>query len=119
MTAAAQFCAEPCRPATGIFACLDVKTNFVRWISMTQFKDQKSPCASELVTPQAYIPIWVKAGDLLAPRELADRWRLSVRTLDRWRAGGYGPAWLALVGRILYRLADVAAFEESQHRPRL
>jgi Helix-turn-helix domain len=60
---------------------------------------------------------WVRACELLAPSELAERWRMSVRTLDRWRAAGEGPAWLALGGRILYRVTDVEAYEASKHRP--
>lgn len=52
---------------------------------------------------------------LLTPAELALRWRMSTRTLDRWRRNRYGPAWLALGGRVLYRLSDVEAYE-ARHR---
>lgn len=45
--------------------------------------------------------------------ELADRWRLSPRTLERWRANGVGPVWLRLNGRVLYRIADVEAYEAA------
>ena len=69
------------------------------------------------VMPEAKHQTGVKTSELLAPRELAVRWRMSVRTLDRWRAEGYGPAWLTLGGRILYRRGDVAAFEASQRQP--
>jgi len=48
---------------------------------------------------------------LLAERELAARWRKSLRTLQRWRAEGYGPAHLRIGGSILYRLEDILAFE--------
>lgn len=54
--------------------------------------------------------------DVLLPHELATRWRMSTRTLDRWRSDRYGPAWLALGGRILYRVADVEAFESRARR---
>lgn len=70
------------------------------------------------IMPNKKDPTGVKTLDLLAARELAVRWRMSVRTLDRWRAEGYGPAWLTLGGRILYRRGDVAAFEASQRQPR-
>jgi hypothetical protein len=50
----------------------------------------------------------------LTPRELAHRWRISVRTLDRWRTKGAGPAWLRLSGRILYRSADVDDYERTR-----
>jgi predicted site-specific integrase-resolvase len=52
----------------------------------------------------------------LTRSELARRWQLSGRTLDRWRVAGTGPAWLELNGRIRYRLEDVDAFERSRLR---
>lgn len=48
--------------------------------------------------------------------ELARRWRLSPRTLERWRWQRQGPAFLRLGGRIVYRLDDVRAFEAAQRR---
>ncbi len=45
--------------------------------------------------------------------ELADRWNLSPRTLERWRWLGEGPRFLKLGGRVLYRLEDVEAFEST------
>jgi len=50
----------------------------------------------------------------LNQKELARRWGISHRTLERWRYSGEGPAFLKLGGRVLYRLADVEVFEESQ-----
>ena len=47
----------------------------------------------------------------LLEHELAHRWRLSVRTLQRWRRAGSGPAFLRLGRRVAYRLADVEHFE--------
>jgi hypothetical protein len=55
------------------------------------------------------------SSDLFTPQELALRWRKSMRTLDRWRSQRCGPTWFRLGGRILYRLADVEAFEKA-HR---
>lgn len=49
----------------------------------------------------------------LLEHELARRWRLSVRTLQRWRHAGSGPAYLRLGRRIAYRLSDVDRFEEA------
>lgn len=48
--------------------------------------------------------------------ELARRWRMSPRTLERWRFEGQGPAFLKLGGRVAYRLADIEAFEAAQLR---
>ena len=52
----------------------------------------------------------------LMQAEVARRWRISPRTLERWRCAGTGPAWLQLNGRVLYRLEDVLAFERSRIR---
>lgn len=45
------------------------------------------------------------------PRELGARWRVSTKTLERWRNEGCGPAYVKLHGRVLYRLAEVESFE--------
>jgi Helix-turn-helix domain len=44
---------------------------------------------------------------------LADRWKISPRTLEQWRWQGRGPRFLKIGGRVIYRLADVEAFEAS------
>ena len=48
--------------------------------------------------------------------ELSRRWSLSPRTLERWRWLGQGPQYLKVGGRVVYRLADVEAFEAAQTR---
>ena len=48
--------------------------------------------------------------------ELSRRWRLSPRTLERWRYQGTGPQYLKVGGRVVYRLADIEAFEAEQLR---
>lgn len=48
--------------------------------------------------------------------ELARRWRISPRTLERWRWLGRGPRYLKIGGRVVYRVADVEAFEAAQAR---
>jgi hypothetical protein len=47
---------------------------------------------------------------------LAARWGKSVRTLQRWRAERYGPAYLRVGGTVLYRMSDVLAFEDAVRR---
>lgn len=62
-----------------------------------------------------------KYGDLtreherrhLTQLELAVRWRLSGRTLEKWRQEGRGPRYLRVGGRVLYPAAEVAAFEAA------
>ncbi len=46
--------------------------------------------------------------------ELARRWGISERTLERWRWKRQGPKYLKLGGHVAYRLEDVEAFE-AQH----
>lgn len=48
--------------------------------------------------------------------ELAERWRISPRTLERWRWEGKGPRYLKLGGRVVYRLEDIEAFEAGKLR---
>ncbi len=55
---------------------------------------------------------------MLTQAELARRWRITTRTLDRWRVAGTGPAWLRINGRILYRTQDVLGFEQLRLRER-
>lgn len=52
----------------------------------------------------------------LTERELAEHWRLTPRTLQWWRAEGFGPAWIKIGGRILY-LRDSVLDCEAQSRP--
>jgi len=49
-------------------------------------------------------------------RELAQRWGISPRTLERWRWLGEGLRFLKLGGRVVYRMEDVEAFEAERLR---
>lgn len=53
---------------------------------------------------------------LLNQIDLADRWNISHRTLERWRWTGEGPCFVKLGGRVLYRLEDIEAFEQAKVR---
>ncbi|MBM3952647.1 MAG: helix-turn-helix domain-containing protein [Rhodospirillales bacterium] len=46
--------------------------------------------------------------------ELAGRWRLSHRTLERWRWQGRGPRYLKIGGRVVYRAEDIDAYESGR-----
>jgi hypothetical protein len=46
--------------------------------------------------------------------ELARRWAMSPRTLERWRWLGQGPQYLKIGGRVVYRLDDVEVYEAQQ-----
>ncbi len=49
----------------------------------------------------------------LTQNELAARWNLSPRTIERWRSNGDGPRFVRLGNRVMFRLEDVEAFEEQ------
>ena len=49
----------------------------------------------------------------LSQIELAARWKISHRTLERWRWAQEGPRYLKIGGRVVYRLSDVEAFERK------
>lgn len=53
---------------------------------------------------------------LLLQSELASRWRISPRTLERWRVTGEGPRFCKIGGRVTYREEDVTAYEAEQLR---
>jgi hypothetical protein len=50
--------------------------------------------------------------------ELAKRWSLSARTLERWRWQRQGPPFLKVGGRVVYRLEDVESYEARQLQQR-
>jgi hypothetical protein len=46
--------------------------------------------------------------------ELAQRFRVSPRTLERWRWKKTGPNYVKLGGKIVYSLTDVEAYERRR-----
>jgi hypothetical protein len=50
----------------------------------------------------------------LSQLDLARRWAISPRTLERWRWTGEGPRYIKLLGRVVYRLADIEVFETDR-----
>jgi hypothetical protein len=48
--------------------------------------------------------------------DLARRWRISPRTLERWRWLQQGPAYLKIGNHVVYRIEDVEAYEAAQRR---
>ena len=52
----------------------------------------------------------------LSQAQLAARWGVSPRTLERWRWRGEGPCFLKLGGRVAYRLSDIELFEQKRLR---
>jgi hypothetical protein len=52
----------------------------------------------------------------LTETDVARRWRMSVRTLQAWRWKQVGPPYIKAMGKVLYRLSDIEAFEADHLR---
>lgn len=50
----------------------------------------------------------------LTQAELAKRWRISPRSLERWRYKNAGPAYVKLGGKVVYDVTDVEAYERRR-----
>jgi hypothetical protein len=50
----------------------------------------------------------------LTQTELATRWRMSERTLERWRWLKTGPNYIKLGGKVVYAVVDVEAYERRR-----
>lgn len=50
---------------------------------------------------------------LLTPHALSQRWGMNEQTLSQWRWRGFGPRFMKMGGKVLYRLQDVEEFEEK------
>jgi hypothetical protein len=48
--------------------------------------------------------------------DLARRWRISPRTLERWRWLKQGPAYLKVGNHVVYRIEDIESYEAEQRR---
>lgn len=54
---------------------------------------------------------------IMTERHLADRWKVSLKTLQRWRLDGEGPVWHKLFRHVRYHESDIIDFERrsAQH----
>lgn len=57
--------------------------------------------------------------DYLDQNELAARWRISPRTLERWRWLRKGPDFIKVGGSVRYSVEDVRRFENDRRRKSL
>jgi len=68
-------------------------------------------------TTTAWAPIHHKEFTMTSTHfdqlQLAERWGLSPKTLERWRVIGTGPKYIQLPGKVIYRLCDIEAFENE------
>lgn len=54
---------------------------------------------------------------VMTERQVAARWKISLKTLRRWRLDGEGPVWHKLFHHVRYHEADILEFERqgAQH----
>ncbi len=50
----------------------------------------------------------------LSTLELAERWRVSPRTLEEWRGRNRPPHPIKMGRRVLYRMSDIEALEQAE-----
>lgn len=54
--------------------------------------------------------------EFLKQKDVARRWGISPRTLERWRVIGHGPRFMKVGAHVLYRLCDVKTYEIKRIR---
>jgi hypothetical protein len=67
-------------------------------------------------TERSWAPIHHKEFTMTTTHDqlqLAERWCLSPKTLERWRVNGIGPKFTRLPGKVIYRLCDIEAYENE------
>ena len=52
----------------------------------------------------------------LNQRDLADRWQVSQKSLERWRYEGKSPIFTKINGKVLYAMEDIEDFEQVSRR---
>lgn len=54
---------------------------------------------------------------VMTEKQIAARWKISLKTLRRWRLDGEGPVWHKLFHHVRYHEADILEFERqgAQH----
>lgn len=51
--------------------------------------------------------------EIISEELLAERWFCSVSRIQRWRSQKIGPPYIKMMGRVLYRVSDIEAYEQS------
>jgi hypothetical protein len=77
---------------------------------------EAAPVRSNIPKPSSNSGSPTQAVRHFYQEDLARRWGISPRTLERWRLQRVGPPYLKLRGRILYRMEDVQEFEANNLR---
>jgi predicted DNA-binding transcriptional regulator AlpA len=66
-----------------------------------------------LRTTQSFATLSPGERRVLSETELAQRWGLSPKTLQRWRSEGRGPRYLKLSKRVSYPVEAIIEFERE------
>lgn len=53
-------------------------------------------------------------SELLTQDELAERWKISPRTLERWRWRNEGVKYIKIGGHVRYSLDDIEEYEKKR-----
>ncbi|WBL32176.1 helix-turn-helix domain-containing protein [Sinirhodobacter sp. HNIBRBA609] len=72
--------------------------------------------ANDMTRNELNSSCWHDPSAPVPERDLAERWQRSIRTLQRWRAEGYGPAHMTIGGSVFYRTRDILEFEARMRR---
>tara|TARA_R100000700_G_scaffold15804_1_gene21914 strand:+ start:1669 stop:1863 length:195 start_codon:yes stop_codon:yes gene_type:complete len=54
--------------------------------------------------------------EFLTSQELADRWRVHLDSIHRWRREGKPPSFYSINGKILYKLAEIEDLESAKRQ---
>ena len=54
--------------------------------------------------------------EFLTPSELAERWRVNIGSVERWRREGKPPSFYTINGKILYKLAEIEDLESAKRQ---
>ena len=54
--------------------------------------------------------------EFLTPSELAERWRVLIGSVERWRREGKPPSFYTINGKILYKLAEIEDLESAKRQ---
>ena len=70
--------------------------------------DKNTSLSQEFNLPET-TPFWNE-------RQLAQRWKLSLKTLQRWRSEGIGPVFVKMRSSVFYPIGEIILFEHSRRR---
>lgn len=104
-----------------LIAGLQRKLNLPQTTTHSQAARSRKKVADESVQPPLP-PLPVRPQEIckfhsvmviISEELLAERWFCSVSRVQRWRSQKVGPPYIKMMGRVLYRVSDIEAYEQS------